>query len=72
MEVRSKKVKNCLKYIFIINTFSNFLRDFRLMVKEAIVVVDKTQKRMFMCVFYAWIAILSFIFGRPLNLAQDV
>ena len=53
MEVRSKKVKNCLKYIFIINTFSNFLRDFCLMVKEAVVVVDKTQKRVFMCVFYA-------------------
>ena len=38
----------------IINTFSNFLRDVRLMAKgkfsEAVVVVDKTRKKVYMCV----------------------
>ena len=34
-------------------------------------VVDKTWKRVYMCVFSTWIAILSFIFGKPLNFVQE-
>ena len=42
------------------------------MAKEAVVVVDKTRNWVYMCVFGTWIAILSFIFGRPLNFVPDI
>ena len=48
------------------------MRNFLLMAKEAVVIVDKTRKQVYMCVFGTWIAILSFIFGGPLNFVQDV
>ena len=51
-EVVSKKVKSCLKYFLTLLTlFLTFLRNFRLVAKEAVVVVDKTRARVYMCVF---------------------
>ena len=51
VEVRSKKIKNCLKYISISLTLYLTFCDVRLMAKESVVVDDKTRKRVFMCVF---------------------
>ena len=51
VEVRSKKIKNCLKYILILLTLYLTFCDVRLMAKESVVVDDKTRKRVFMCVF---------------------
>ena len=51
VEVRSKKIKNCLKYISISLTLCLTFCDVRLMAKESVVVDDKTRKRVFMCVF---------------------
>ena len=72
VEVRSKEIKNCLKYILILLTLYLTFCDVRLMAKESVVVDDKTRTRVFMCVFGTWIVILSFLFGRPLNYLQDV
>ena len=56
----------------VITTFSNFIRNLRLVVKyqfsDAVVVVDKTRKKGYIYVFGTRIAILSFISGKRLTL----